>query len=627
MGLSQWAYPGMTTSSRPRKPRRGAVTTTKNARAILLVLAAAALLGALAFLFVRSAAIDFRREVETASLLRQLRAFDARLDADALRMQGELAPTPAAASQRPQLDRMLKELQANPAPTLVAAAPQLRSGLEAKLAASDAFRAAHARTLEALAAAEESAAALAAQANTLRLSSPRSGERALLAGANAEVLKAQLRTMGSAAEAARVLAPRLATLREAAAAADASLAEPAARAEAAARAYLAARGAEAAALDRLTFQTVGARTDLIAETMLQSIQGALDEQERWRVYLFFYAGALLVMVAYLVSRVIASQAALRAANEGLEKRVAERTQELSGALARLKESEAQLVQTEKMSSLGQMVAGVAHEINTPLAYVKNSVATARDRMPELRDAVAQSSRLIALMQADSPDPKDLEETFGALSGRLSQLEAHHVMDDLDSLTHDGLHGIEQISELVVNLKNFSRLDRSRVSSFNVNDGVNATLLIAKAQLKPVAVEKRLGQVPPINCSPSQVNQVLLNLVTNAAQAMDKPQGRLSITTRPIQGGVAIDVADNGKGIPPEVLPKIFDPFFTTKEVGKGTGLGLSIAYKIAQQHGGRLDVKSQVGAGTVFTLTLPITPPPELAAESPPEAPKGRAVA
>ncbi len=185
-----------------------------------------------------------------------------------------------------------------------------------------------------------------------------------------------------------------------------------------------------------------------------------------------------------------------------------------------------------------------------------------------------------------------------MNARLAQLREHQVLGDLASLSKDGLHGIEQISELVVNLKNFSRLDRSKVASFNVNEGISATLLIAKPQLRNVTVERRFGEIPSITCSPSQVNQVLLNLVTNAAQALDKPDRHIVVTTRR-EGAdaIAIEVADNGKGIPPEALPKIFDPFFTTKEVGKGTGLGLSIAYKIVSEHGGRIDVKSQVGKG------------------------------
>ena len=220
-------------------------------------------------------------------------------------------------------------------------------------------------------------------------------------------------------------------------------------------------------------------------------------------------------------------------------------------------------------------------------------------MPELREALGSSRAAWSSCCARTrPTRASCEEAFAALAASLERLEEQQVLRDLDTLTRDGVHGIEQIAELVANLRNFSRLDRSRVASFNVNEGVRATLLIARTQLRNVDVVKRLGEVPSITCSPSQVNQVLLNLVTNAAQAIDKPAGRITITTRRVDAGaIAIDVEDNGRGIPPDVLPKIFDPFFTTKEVGKGTGLGLSIAYKIVEQHGGHIDVRSRARRG------------------------------
>jgi signal transduction histidine kinase len=182
------------------------------------------------------------------------------------------------------------------------------------------------------------------------------------------------------------------------------------------------------------------------------------------------------------------------------------------------------------------------------------------------------------------------------------------------VTVGGLLTAVWLLPLVANLRNFSRLDRSKVASFNVNEGVRATLLIAQSSLRRIEVERHLGDIPSITCSPSQVNQVLLNLLNNSSQAMDKTPGRITITTRPAgDGAVAIDVEDNGKGIAADALPKIFDPFYTTKEPGKGTGLGLSIAYKIVTQHGGRIDVRATPGEGTTVTVTLPVEPPPELA--------------
>ena len=174
---------------------------------------------------------------------------------------------------------------------------------------------------------------------------------------------------------------------------------------------------------------------------------------------------------------------------------------------------------------------------------------------------------------------------------------------------DGLYGIGQIAELVTNLKNFARLDRSKIAEFDLNEGIASALTIAKNQLKKRTVRQVLGQIPRVPCAPSQMNQVFLNLLTNAAQATPEEGGVITVRTfQPDPGRVAIEIADNGHGIPEDVLPKIFDPFFTTKEVGKGTGLGLSITYKIVESHGGRIDVASKVGTGTKFTVTLPVKP-------------------
>ena len=334
----------------------------------------------------------------------------------------------------------------------------------------------------------------------------------------------------------------------------------------------------------------------LARVLEAAFRDALEETQRFRTWLLYYSAFLLALLALLALQ-------LRRANRGLERRVEQRTTELSSTLDKLKESETMLVQSEKMSALGQMVAGVAHEVNTPLAYVKASLEAAKSRAGDAGRLARETRWLLELVESEKTD----EAALAAQLATVRNLIADKRLETLDTQLKDGLHGITQIAELVVSLKDFSRLERGSIVQYDVNQGVETTLRIAAAQLGKRSVKKLFGEVPQIMASPSQINQVILNLVVNAAQATPESGGSIVVRTyMPDAHRVAVEVADNGRGIPNDVLPKIFDPFFTTKDVGKGTGLGLAISYRIIEAHGGRIEVDSRAGVGTRFTVLLPV---------------------
>lgn len=345
------------------------------------------------------------------------------------------------------------------------------------------------------------------------------------------------------------------------------------------------------------------KIDALADAHAEEHDKLLIAQQRYRWALIAYSALLLIGLGYAAWRLFNSYRQLNATNAELNKTYQE-----------LKESQVYLIQSEKMSALGQMVAGIAHEINTPLAYAMGTFELLREQVSPLTELANHSGKIVEMLripqvERDRYASIRLFFEFEEISGRVNDSQ---IMVMLEQLLNDGIHGIQQISEIVGNLKNFSRLDRARISEFSVEDGLESTLQIANNLLKNrVEIRRKFGNVPKIHGSPSQINQVFLNLITNAVHAMpDNHQGVITLRTgMEDDNTVRVEILDNGTGIPADVLPKIFDPFFTTKEIGKGTGMGLSISYKIIQEHGGRILVDTEPTVGTVFTILLPVKPP------------------
>jgi signal transduction histidine kinase len=377
-------------------------------------------------------------------------------------------------------------------------------------------------------------------------------------------------------------------------------------------------------LKQLVSSPVGAHAAALATAAQDMYTIAATRIEQARLMLAVYAVVLLLAVGFIALRLHGSYRQINAANadlaglnESLEQRVTSRTEELSGTLADLKESQVQLVQAEKMSSLGQLVAGISHEINTPLLYLANNAELIRERLEPLRDFITACVGAFAIKSEDFADRAEYQARFVRALRDVKVILRDHELDaaieEIQDLTRDSIAGLAELTEMAQSLKDFSRLDRAPIASFDVNAGLDKTLVIAKNIVKHKAtINKFYGELPEIECSPSQVNQVFLNIITNAAQAIET-QGEIVIETKLYDPEhVAIRIADTGCGIPKENLSKIRDPFFTTKEVGTGTGLGLSIVDEIIRSHYGELQVESVVGKGSAFTVILPIKRPAPL---------------
>jgi signal transduction histidine kinase len=302
----------------------------------------------------------------------------------------------------------------------------------------------------------------------------------------------------------------------------------------------------------------------------------------------------------------------------LEERVERRTEDLMEAnqaleekIRELHEAQQQLVQSEKMASLGVLSAGIAHEINNPIGFIQSNLGMLQTSVSDLLTILGHYRRFREMVSRQGI----LAEKVQELESLEQRLDLDFLNADLPQLIADAREGTQRVKSILDGLRAFSRAsDTVSPEPFGVNREIDMALRIAWNEIKYVAeVEKSYGEIPPVIGIAPELNQVLVNLLVNAAQAIaqrnDGSIGKIQVRTYANGGSVRIEVADNGVGIPEENLPRIFDPFFTTKKVGQGTGLGLSVSYGIIKRMGGQIDVRSQVGRGTRFRITLPAASP------------------
>lgn len=367
-------------------------------------------------------------------------------------------------------------------------------------------------------------------------------------------------------------------------------------------------------LEAIEAVPIAERLDVIAQMLDRDEQAALIAAQRYHFYLLVFSTLLVLLLLYMGVWLMRSYAeinrvnrALVSANDELEQRVERRTQALGQASAALQREmderrllENQLVQSEKLASLGQLAAGVAHEVNNPIGFVSSNLGALDDYFGRLQNMLKA--------YADAEDtliPKGLGVELAKLR---TEIELDYLLEDIPALIRESKDGISRVARIVKDLKDFSRVDASQDWQLaDLQQGIESTLNIVASELKHKAdLVKDYQPLPQVECLPSQINQVVMNLLVNATQAMGAERGRITLRTGANDEWVWIEVADNGCGIPAESLQKIFDPFYTTKPVGQGTGLGLSLSYGIIKRHGGEIHVASEVGVGTTFRVELPI---------------------
>lgn len=299
-----------------------------------------------------------------------------------------------------------------------------------------------------------------------------------------------------------------------------------------------------------------------------------------------------------ILRTLAAYTAIAMDNSYAYLRLNEINEELSATLENLKQTQSQLVQAEKMASLGQLTAGVAHEINNPINFVSAGIDSLATNYQDLSEVLEKYAAL-----RPHEDNSGLLEEIEQLK---QELDMDYLLEEIPQLLQSIKSGANRTTEIVKSLRNFTRLDEDHLKKADINEGLDSTLVILRNQTaNRINVVKDYATLPMINCYPGQLNQVFMNIISNAVQAIEG-EGEIRIKTQQLNGSIVVRISDNGSGMSDDLKNRIFEPFFTTKDVGEGTGLGLSISYGIIEKHNGRIEVESELGKGTEFIIELPV---------------------